>query len=76
MQSTRNKYDCGSNKIGAGQRTLAFLMPYYVALSKGILPKSVGLGKQGVAYVQSVDPCEYTGGGSVILETSRDGGIR
>ena len=56
--------------------SLAFLMSYYVALSKGVLPKSIGLGKEGVGYVQCLDPCEYTGGGTVILEISRYGGIK
>jgi len=56
--------------------SLASLMPYYVALSKGILPENIGLGTEGVAYVQCLDPCEYTGGGTVILEIRRDGGAK
>lgn len=52
--------------------SLASLMPYYVALSRGILPESIGLGKEGVVSVQCLDPCEYTGGGTVILEISQD----
>jgi len=50
--------------------SLASLMPYYVALSKGISPQNLGLsGKQpDRAYVQCLDPCEVTGGGTVIFE--------
>lgn len=47
---------------------LASLMPYYVALSRGISPKELGLGESETAYVQCLDPCEYTGGGTVIFE--------
>ena len=47
---------------------LASIMPYYVALSRGVLPKELGLGKGDVAYVQCLDPCEYTDGGTVIFE--------
>ncbi|MDW8001422.1 MAG: TIGR04076 family protein [Deltaproteobacteria bacterium] len=49
--------------------SLASIMPYYVALSKGISPKELGLSKsEGSAFVQCLDPCEYTGGGTVIFE--------
>jgi len=49
--------------------SLSSIMPYYVALSKGISPKDLGLSKtDGVAYVQCLDPCEYTGGGTVIFK--------
>ena len=49
--------------------SLSSIMPYYVALSKGILPKDIGLAKEGdKAYIQCLDPCEYTGGGTVIFE--------
>lgn len=48
--------------------SLSSIMPYYVALSKGISPKDLGLSKEdGVAYVQCLDPCEYTSGGTVIF---------
>jgi uncharacterized repeat protein (TIGR04076 family) len=52
--------------------SLASLMPYYVALSRGIPPESLGLSgpKQGVAYLQCLDPCEVTGGGTVLFEVS------
>lgn len=47
--------------------SLASLMPYYIALSRGITPESLSLGK-GVAHLQCLDPCEYTGGGTVIFK--------
>ena len=54
--------------------SLASLMPYYVALSKGISPQTLGLSgkKPDRAYVQCLDPCEVTGGGTVILEITVD----
>lgn len=49
--------------------SLASIMPYYVALSKGIDPKTLGLAKEGNrAYLQCLDPCELTGGGTVIFK--------
>jgi len=49
--------------------SLSSIMPYYVALSKGILPTNLGLAKEGdKAYIQCLDPCKYTGGGTVIFE--------
>ena len=48
--------------------SLASIMPYYMALNKGISPKDLSLGNERKAYVQCLDPCEYTGGGTVILE--------
>ena len=55
--------------------SLASLMPYYVALSKGISPQTLGLSgaKNDRAYLQCLDPCEVTGGGTVIFEISSDG---
>jgi len=46
---------------------LASLMPYYVALSKGVLPEELGLGDSEKAYVQCLDPYEFTNGGTVIF---------
>jgi uncharacterized repeat protein (TIGR04076 family) len=47
---------------------LASIMPYYVALSRGISPVELGLAKEGeTAYVQCLDPCELTGGGTVVF---------
>ena len=49
--------------------SLASIMPYYVALPKGIEPKTLGLAKEvNKAYLQCLDPCEITGGGTVVLE--------
>lgn len=49
--------------------SLASIMPYYVALSKGVDPKTLGLTKEGnKAYLQCLDPFELTGGGTVIFE--------
>jgi len=49
--------------------SLASIMPYYVALSRGVNPASLGLAKSGnKAYVQCLDPCKLTGGGTVIFE--------
>jgi len=50
---------------------LASLMPYYVALSHGISPEALGLGDGERAYVQCLDPCEYTNGGTVVFEIKR-----
>lgn len=48
-------------------------MPYHVALSHDVPSHKIGLGKGEKAYVQCLDPCEYTGGGTVLFEiTKRD----
>ncbi len=54
--------------------SLASLMPYYVALSKGVHPKDLGLSgpNPDCAYVQCLDPCDITGGGTVVFEISMD----
>jgi uncharacterized repeat protein (TIGR04076 family) len=53
--------------------SLTSILPYYVALSKGVTAKELGLsrGQSEEAYVQCLDPCEITGGGTVIFEISR-----
>jgi len=52
--------------------SLASILPYYIALSKEISPKVLGLSKNNInAYIQCLDPCEYTGGGSVIFKISK-----
>lgn len=51
---------------------LSALMPYYVALSKGVSPVELGLGNGQLAYVQCLDPCAYTGGGTVVFEISKE----
>ena len=52
--------------------SLASVLPYYVALSKGVSSKDLGLsrGDSNNAYVQCLDPCDITGGGTVIFEIS------
>jgi len=50
---------------------LSSLMPYYVALSRGIPPSDLGLGDAETATVQCLDPCERTGGGTVIFAIQR-----
>jgi uncharacterized repeat protein (TIGR04076 family) len=53
--------------------SLASILPYYVALSRGIRAKDLGLSRDDSeeAYVQCLDPCEITGGGTVRFEISR-----
>lgn len=62
------------NSPAVCMHSLASLMPYYVALSKGISPQALGLSgtKPNMAYLQCLDPCELTGGGTVIFEISAD----
>jgi len=71
--------------------SLLSIMPYYVALSKGVAPSKLGLMKKkkigrknkkienedkslenkneiNSGYVQCLDPCEITGGGTVIFK--------
>ncbi|MGC8962840.1 MAG: TIGR04076 family protein [Candidatus Bipolaricaulaceae bacterium] len=48
--------------------SLTSFMPYYVALSRGVSPSELGLAREGkAAYLQCPDPCELTGGGTVIF---------
>ncbi|MDI6704010.1 MAG: TIGR04076 family protein [bacterium] len=54
--------------------SLSSLLPYYNAIAKGIEPKRLGLAKterEDYAYVQCLDPCEYTQGGTVVFEIGR-----
>ena len=53
--------------------SLGSVLPYYVALSKGVKAKELGLsrGDSEEAYVQCLDPCDITGGGTVRFEISR-----
>ena len=53
--------------------SLASIMPYYNALSKGVSPEELGLGKGNTAYVHCLDPCEYTGGGTVVFKITKEG---
>lgn len=53
--------------------SLASLLPYYVALTHGVNPVTLGLspGDPELAYVQCLDPCEVTGGGTVLFAITR-----
>ena len=52
--------------------SLTSILPYYIPLSRGVSPEELGLGKEDKAYVQCLDPCDYTGGGTVIFEITRN----
>lgn len=53
--------------------SLASLLPYYVALARGLAPTELGLARVGeTAYVQCLDPCSYTGGGTVVFAISEE----
>lgn len=52
--------------------SLASLLPYYNALAKGVSPVQLGLAKEGdEAYIQCLDPQEYTEGGTVTFRVKR-----
>ena len=53
--------------------SLTSILPYYVALAKGVHAKDLGLSQGGSAeaYVQCLDPCEITDGGTVLFQMSR-----
>ncbi|MBW1998669.1 MAG: TIGR04076 family protein [Deltaproteobacteria bacterium] len=52
--------------------SVSSIMPYYVALYRGVDPRQLGLSKDGKkAFVQCLDPCDYTGGGTVVFEIER-----
>jgi uncharacterized repeat protein (TIGR04076 family) len=53
--------------------SLASIMPYYVAIGRGVEPYELGLAQVGgkPARVQCLDPCEYTGGGTVVFEMTK-----
>jgi hypothetical protein len=39
---------------------------------RGVDPKELGLSKDGKkAYIQCLDPCEFTGGGTVVFEMEK-----
>ncbi|MCL6560421.1 MAG: TIGR04076 family protein [Firmicutes bacterium] len=59
-------------KLSAGSylclHALAVILPYYAALSRGVSPVSLGLAREGeAAYLQCPDPCDWTGGGTVVF---------
>ena len=55
--------------------SFASIIPYHVALAKGVPPDRMGLAhkdkQDGRAYVQCLDPCEMTGGGTVTFSIER-----
>ena len=53
--------------------SLASILPFYVAIAKGVSARDLGLsrGNSEEAYVQCLDPCEITGGGTVQFEICR-----
>jgi uncharacterized repeat protein (TIGR04076 family) len=55
--------------------SFASIIPYHIALSKGVPPDRMGLAHKdrddGRAYVQCLDPCEMTGGGTVTFSIER-----
>ncbi|UCD89123.1 MAG: TIGR04076 family protein [Desulfobacterales bacterium] len=53
--------------------SISSIMPFYVALSKGVKAKEIGLAKgdSNEAYVQCADPCDLTNGGTVRFEICR-----
>ena len=55
--------------------SLASILPYHIALAKGVPPNRMGLASQDErdpkAYVQCLDPCEKTGGGTVLFSIER-----
>jgi uncharacterized repeat protein (TIGR04076 family) len=47
-------------------------MSYYIALYRGIDPRNLGVSRnEKKAYAQCLDPCDYTGGGTVIFEIEK-----
>ena len=48
------------------------IMPYYIALSNDVSLKKLGLRREETnnnsVFVQCLDPCKYTGGGTVIFK--------
>ena len=53
--------------------SLASIFPYYIPIHRGIDPAILGLAPENSkpARVQCLDPCEYTRGGTVVLEITR-----
>lgn len=51
---------------------LSSLTPFYNTLSlENIIPSHLGLGKSNKAYIQCPDPCNLTGGGTVLFEIEK-----
>ncbi len=54
--------------------SLSSIMPYHIALYNGVDPRKLGLSRDGKkSYVQCLDPCDYTSGGTVIFEIEKIG---
>ena len=56
--------------------SLGPIMPFYCALAKGVPPKMMGLASSedrggAKAYIHCPDPCEKTGGGTVLFSVER-----
>ena len=56
--------------------SLGSIMPFYCALAKGIPPKAMGLAPasdsgSNKAYIHCPDPCDTTGGGTVLFSVER-----
>ena len=52
--------------------SLSSIMPFYIALYRGVDSKKLGLSKDGKkAYVQCLDPCDYTEGGTVTFKIEK-----
>ena len=64
---------CSAVCYNAHPRNRPHTAYHNVALSKGVKAKELGLsrGDSEEAYVQCLDPCDITGGGTVRLEISR-----
>lgn len=61
---TRNQKIC--------MHALSSLLPFYNALSfENIIPSNLGLGSGNKAYIQCPDPCNQTGGGTVLFEIKK-----
>ena len=53
--------------------SLASILPYYNAIKHGINPQVMGLAglEDSSAHIQCLDPCAYTGGGTVTFKLIR-----
>jgi uncharacterized repeat protein (TIGR04076 family) len=52
--------------------SLSSILPYYNALFHGVDPRKLGLSRyENKAFVQCLDPCQQTGGGTVIFEIEK-----
>jgi len=52
--------------------SLSSILPYYNALFHGVDPRELGLSRdKNRAFIQCLDPCQHTGGGTVIFEIER-----